>query len=262
MRGGRSKEFPGKHEACRYRELAGIYDRLVGDTAFEMWRNNFERIVARYGISFETACDVACGTGQAAAYLAGLCDRVYGVDQSAEMLDLARARTRGMPVVLLRQSFDELELPEKVGLLTCNFDSLNYLLTEEELGRAFARFAACLSPGSYSVFDMNTERELGSEWGDDLLVHRLDGAVSIWETGWDGDLRISTVRMTNFIRRPDGLYEASEEVHRERSYSLELVVNLLRESGFDRVDALDAKDLAGVDDRTRRIQFVARRRGP
>ncbi len=258
MRDRKRKAPPGGTPANPYREVAEIYDRLVGDTAFELWRENFEQLQARYGISFETACDVACGTGHAVEYLAGSCRKVYGTDISREMLDRARARTKSMPVVLLEQAFDELELPEKVELVTCNFDSLNYLLTEEDLGTAFARFAACLVTGGYCVFDMNTTRELEQEWGNELLVHWLEGAVSIWETEWDEELRINTLHMTNFIRRANGLYERSEEVHRERSYDLDLVVGLVEDAGFGMVEAFDAKDLGGVSAETRRVQFVAR----
>lgn len=243
-----------------YRELAEIYDRLVGDTAFVMWRENFEQLVARYGMTFDVACDAACGTGHALAWLAGFCNRAYGTDASTEMLELAGERTAGMPVVLLHQAFEELDLPEAVDVLTCNFDSLNYLLTEDELGEAFARFAACLSPDGYCVFDMNTTRELEVEWGNELLVHWLEGAVSVWETEWDAKLRINTLRMTNFIRRAGNLYEMSEEVHKERSYDLDVVLGLLARAGFGRADAFDAKDLGGVSRDTRRVQFVARLR--
>jgi len=242
-----------------YREIAGIYDELVGNTAFECWRENFVRLADRYGIGFRVCADIACGTGLAAQYLSSVCERVYGVDISPWMLEVARGREYSSEVIFLEQSFTGLQLPEKVELITCNFDSLNYILEEKELAGTLRRFAKSLEIDGYLVFDINTTRELAEGWGDDVLFHRLSGSFSVWETSWDPEARTSTVRMTNFIKADDRTYSMSEEVHRERAYDHELLFKYLRKAGFSKVDAFDAKDLGGVGEDTRRVQFVARK---
>lgn len=50
-----------------------------------------------------TVADLGCGTGQVAAALAPCVARVIGVDRSAEMLEAAAARTRGLANVELRR---------------------------------------------------------------------------------------------------------------------------------------------------------------
>lgn len=242
-----------------YREIANIYDELVGNTAFECWLENFVRIVERYGIGFRVCADVACGTGLAAQYLSRVCERVYAVDISHWMLEVARGREYSSEVIFLEQPFTGLQLPEKVDLVTCNFDSLNYLLEEKELAETLRRFAKSLKPDGYAIFDMNTTRELANEWGDDVLLHRLSNAFSVWETSWDAEARVNTVRMTNFIEADDHTYSMSEEIHRERAYDLELLFRYMRKAGFSKVDAFDAKDLGGVGEDTRRVQSVARK---
>lgn len=251
----RAKEQDG--EPAPYRDLALIYDDLVGNTAFECWKENFEQIENRYGFSFELAADVACGTGQAADYLAGRCLRVYAVDRSARMLEAARRRNDSGKVVFLEQSFDSMELPEPVDLLTCNFDSLNYITEEGELAEALRRFYLALKPEGHAVFDMNTTRELAGEWGTHVGLHRTPGGLSIWESCWDGGTRTNTLRMTNFINVKENTYRMSEEVHRERSYDTDLVLGLLKAAGFAWSAALDAKGLTAVSQETRRVQFIA-----
>jgi ubiquinone/menaquinone biosynthesis C-methylase UbiE len=242
-----------------YRELALIYDELVGDTAFECWKENHERLVDRYGIKFKVAADVACGTGNAARYLAGTCNRVYGVDVSPEMLEVAGEKVSAPNVVLLEGSFTGFELPEEVDLLTCNFDSLNYLLREEEVARALSRFGRFVRSGGYCIFDMNTTRELEVEWGTSVSLHRVSGAICVWEFDWDPEMRTSTLMMTNFFKLGNGLFRMSEEVHRERSYETDIILGLLNDAGFSRADAFDARDLTGVNEQTRRVQFIARK---
>lgn len=259
IRMGKSRMKRADDSHRPYRELSLIYDELVGDTAFECWKDNFEGLASRHGINFETAADVACGTGHAAGYLAGSCTTVYAVDASPEMLEVARSKMRAKNIVFLEQSFTELELPEPVDLLTCNFDSLNYLLREEDLQDALVRFARNLRMGGYCVFDMNTTRELEVEWGTAAFVHRVSRGMAVWESEWDPDSRTNTLRMTNFIRLRNGLYSLSEETHRERSYDTDFVLGLVFRAGFTWAEARDARDMTGVGEETRRVQFVARR---
>lgn len=247
-----------------YRALASIYDELVGQTAFECWLENFDRLTRKNGVRFRTAADVACGTGLAAEHLAALCERVYAVDISSEMLEVASARHGRRNISYLCQGFTELELPEKVDLLTCNFDSLNYLTDERDLAEAFTRFAGSLNSGGWAIFDMNTCRQLEAGSGEAVLVHRLQGAFSVWESSWDPSSRINTVKMTNFVEEPGGRYVMTEETHRERAYDLEYIREALLGAGFSSVEAFDAKGLSRPDGDTRRVQFVARvhSRGP
>jgi len=240
-----------------YRELARLYDELVGHAAFDCWRENFERLANRYSLQFETACDMACGTGLAAAYLAARCSRVYAVDISESMLEVARSRAGSADIVFLARSFTTLDLPEPVDLVTCNFDSLNYLTDERDLREALRRFASSLAPGGHVMFDMNTARELELGLGEAVLVHRVEGGMSIWESSWDPAERVNTLDMTNFLRRPDGLFELGAETHRERCYDLEVIADAVLDAGFVRLEAFDARGLAQVGPDTRRVQFLA-----
>ncbi len=242
-----------------YGDLALMYDELVGDVAFDCWRENFERLSRRYELAFDVAADIACGTGQAARYLASRCVRVYAVDKSRRMLDVAMMERGRENIIYMRQDFTGLELPERVGLLTCNFDSLNYAANETVLRETLRRFAASLREGGYALFDVNTSRQLEVGGIPIVMVHRTEAGISIWESSWDGKTRTNTLRMTNMLRRTDGLYTMSEEWHREHCYGPEVVITALRDAGFERVDALDANGLSRPGDETRRIQFVARR---
>lgn len=67
--------------------------------------------IARRIGSVESAIDVCCGTGAAMAQLCAICThRVVGVDTSAGMLEIARARLAGEPKAELVRA-DALDLP-------------------------------------------------------------------------------------------------------------------------------------------------------
>ena len=113
-----------------YNALARTYDALLGTRFFLQLRRTFEQLVRRYGIRFASVADVPCRSGTFVRYLrqSGV-PTVYGVDRSPAMLCLAMTRNLGNGARFLHQDFARLQLPQPVELITCNFDSLNYLLT-------------------------------------------------------------------------------------------------------------------------------------
>jgi ubiquinone/menaquinone biosynthesis C-methylase UbiE len=92
------------------------------------------------------ALDAACGTGRHAAYLASLGHTVIGVDESPEMLAVARAK---LPAGELRQGrLDELPLADdSVDLVVCSLA----LVHVPDLAAVFAEVARVLRPGGHLV---------------------------------------------------------------------------------------------------------------
>ena len=200
-----------------YEEVATLYDNLVGDFAFENWLPNFKRLEKAFGLDLDACADVACGTGKVLAYLAGRGARAYGVDGSEHMLSIAAERTRGMGVGLFRQDMRRLCLPRRVSLVTCNTDSLNYLLEEEDLAGTLAGFHRALEPGGCAVFDMNTINQLSGQKDRHIWKMREGNVRLYWRSGYDEETCIATLEMRHVVESPRGnrLYR---EVHRERGY--------------------------------------------
>lgn len=239
-----------------YGEVASLYDSLVGDAAFENWKVVFERLSKIFHLEIGTCADIACGTGQVLGYLAERGARVYGVDLSRQMLEIAGRRTAGTGVTLLRQDMRRLRLPEKVDLVTCNTDSLNYLLDEDDLRRTLRGFGDSLKPGGYALFDMNTAFQLKGQQDGTIWKMREANVRMYWRSGYDEASDTAILEMRHVIESPAGnrLYL---EVHRERSYRHEVVEGLLCEAGFTDVFAWDAAGLGAVCEGTRRIVFLA-----
>jgi SAM-dependent methyltransferase len=130
------------------------------------------------------------------------------------MLEEAERRTRGLKVELLRQDLRQLALPEKVDLLTCNADSLNYLLEEGELLLSLARFRENLRPGGYAVFDVNTPYQLMGQEDGATWEMRLGDMRMYWRSRYDLGSGIATLEMRHVEEGPDGEL-CYREVHRE-----------------------------------------------
>ncbi len=143
--------------AIPYSRLATDYDATIGIPFFHQTRDLFERLFRKYGIRFRSAADIGCGTGLFARYLKVSRDiNVFAVDLSEPMLRVAQRNCRGTNVVLLRQDIRCLRLPHPVDLITANFDTLNHILSNQDLLRTLKRVAKNLNPGGHFIFDVVT----------------------------------------------------------------------------------------------------------
>jgi SAM-dependent methyltransferase len=139
-----------------YAWFAKLYDEAIGFAAYPVVRDAVSRSLDRYRLHPRVVADIGCGTGLLLPYLASLASRVYAVDRSPAMLRLAAVRSRGLPVMILCQDLRRLALPEHADLITCTFDTLNYLLSEDELLRTLNRFRRNLAGGGMLLFDIVT----------------------------------------------------------------------------------------------------------
>jgi len=145
---GRARVVPS------YGGLARYYDLILGDPFFADLRRMFERVVRHHQIPFSSAADVGCGTGTFVRYLGGRRIPVFGVDREPEMLRRAIEKNTGTGARFFLQDLRDLHLPQPVELITCTFDSLNYLLTHRDLRAALRGFRRNLSPGGHAIFDL------------------------------------------------------------------------------------------------------------
>ncbi|MFQ6102215.1 MAG: class I SAM-dependent DNA methyltransferase [Anaerolineae bacterium] len=140
-----------------YEILSTLYD-VAGWGAFaERMAGRVLALAAEHGLS-ETRhiVDIACGTGIAVAKFAEVGYRVTGVDRSPQMLAQARKRvaeTGLQGVRLVEADMRDFALGEPAELVTCMYDSLNYLLEEADLAAAFRCAAAVLRGGGLYIFD-------------------------------------------------------------------------------------------------------------
>lgn len=219
-------------------------------------------VLDQHGGGAGTLADVACGAGEFAVTMARRGLTVTGIDQSPEMLALARATADrgGVQVTWLEQDMRELRLPEPVDVATCLYDSLNYLVDEGELRRGISAIAASLRPRGLFLFDMNTVRGLATRWGNRIwIIQDSEDAFEANQSEFDYDTGIATLRVNAFLHRPNDLYERVREVHRERGYPIPAIDAALEAGGFEVLGRWSSATFEPVRAETERVFYAARR---
>jgi len=219
-------------------------------------------VLEQHGSGARTLADVACGAGEFAVAMARRGLRVTGIDQSPEMLALARASAErsGVEIAWLEQDMRELRLPEPVDAATCLYDSLNYLVDDGELRRAMQAIAGALRPRGLFLFDMNTLRGLATRWGNRVwIIQDTDDAFEADESEFDYDSGVATLRVNAFLQRPNDLYERVREVHRERGYPIPAIDAALEGGGFEVLGRWSGPSFEAVTPESARVFYAARR---
>jgi SAM-dependent methyltransferase len=142
---------PAMNEA--YDRWADYYDIGEGD------REPFLRFYAsllRPGD--RSVLDIGCGTGVIAADLAGRiaqaghAPRVVGLDVSSAMLEIARTRHPGLEWV--HGDMRDLPVQGRFDLITCCFNSLQFMRSDAELAQAFRAAREHVAEGGRYAFDL------------------------------------------------------------------------------------------------------------
>lgn len=209
--------------------------------------------------------DLCCGTGTAALMFAEGGYEVTGLDGSGEMLKMARQKAsyKNLPVKFIRQNLPKFDIKtggkiKKFDLITCYYDSLNYLLKESELKQCFKSVHAHLNPNGLFIFDMNTFHAFKQNWAKTYAGCYEDIA---WIFESKIDKKKKTAELTaNFFLKKNNLWENFTEVHSEKAYSNTVIKKLLTQSGLQSVGLYKCFKFKKADVKTNRIVIVARKK--
>jgi len=243
-----------------YQDYARVYD-ASGQLAFSLKMITYlGRLLERHPAPGQTMLDLACGTGTVAISQAQAGWRVYGIDGSAEMLAQARAKadSTGATVLWSQQDMRHFHLPQRISLATCLYDSINYMLTNDDLLAVFRRVFSVLAPGGLFLFDMNTAWALATVWDDVTYFTDSNDLAMVMQSKFDDRRQRANVLVTCFERVGE-LYRKIVEQHTEQAYPLEQVATLLMDAGFKVEAYYDCFTFGPPDEETLRIMWVARK---
>ncbi len=174
--------------------------------------------------------DVACGTGSLLTHLAAGVERAVGVDRSPGMI--RRAAAKADSARFLVGTMTALPLRERFDLVLCLYDSLNYLLGEGELHRAFTEARRVAADGAAYLFDLNDREAYESIWGDKepFEAEISEGRVVI-HTVWDGESRIGEAEVEVTVGRGEERRRTVSK-HVQRWHRPERINELLAAAGW------------------------------
>ena len=236
------------------RDFAAAYNESWAFWGPKVWPF-LSKLVARRNRNAHTWLDLCCGTGSLLKLACEAGFEAVGLDLSRHQL--AHARRNAPNAKLVRADVRSFSLPRTFDVVTCLFDSLNYLTTKKSLERAFRNARRHLSDGGLFAFDMNTLEGLRTQWRRTIVLRAADRTI-INETSFDQKRSLGHCRITGFVRE-GRLYRRFEEEHIERGYMPGEIEGLLRRVGLA-FTKYDGHTLTRRTKNSARLLYVCRKR--
>lgn len=215
-----------------YDNMAWFYNRYWGGRYINKLYPVLERLLFNRIPAQASILDLCCGTGQLAAHLTDHGYRVFGVDNAAAMLDYARINAPGAHFI--HSDAKSFILPEQVHAVLSTFDSLNHVLSREELTAVFQAVHRALCPGGLFLFDLNMEEAFRQKWKGSFRIdepdHQLSAHSRYNARNRTGKLEVKMARLL------DGQWHRSKATFLEHCFEEDEVTQALAEAGFTIVE--------------------------
>lgn len=244
----------GSETIAAYDALANAYDRHWGPVAVRDFMPVVERIVLSQIAPGATVLDACCGTGHLAAWLLDRGYRVMAFDASPAMVARAKRNARGAELLVadIRRFGSRCQCDAAL----CTFDSLNHLLSLDDLACAMSNVAAALRPGGWFLFDMNTPEAFAGRHGEMFAFVEAD-EVCVVRVEYQAAGGRGIYNVTLFVNA--GPWSRYDLRLVQRSYHNGEVLAAVEEAGFADLHAYDAVTDLGMDGHEGRRVYVCRR---
>ena len=304
-----------------YSSFSRIYDLCMDNVPYDEWAERIVELLRRNGVpDGGIVAELGCGTGNISRRLRDAGYDVIGIDASEEMLMVAQDKEyerladwydtleendplrENDPdsdteceapdgrITYLCQDIRSFELYGTTAAIVSVCDTLNYLLTKEDLRQTFSLVNNYLDREGVFCFDLKTRRYYEKVLGNRVRVEDYEEATLIWDNAFDGKTGRNEYRLTMFLRddlsdesgnsgivtkgsagysaesagnrRRDAEgsehYTRQDELHVQMAYDLEEIKELLKESGMTFVAAYDAYTERPATDASERIVIIAK----
>jgi SAM-dependent methyltransferase len=205
-----------------YTSFAWAYDVIVPSPAPPQPEE-----VGRLLAGRRTIVDVGCGTGRHAEFLASRGFSVVGIDSSAQMLEVARARSSGATFEL--GDLFSWRPPASVDGVLCR-GVLNDIIEEGERQRAVESLFSMLRDGGLLVLSVREVEKTRVRYGREPVVTRSEEGVFFrTERRFVGDVVVVEETLSSADARADHRFEM-------KPWSLSEVDERAAAAGFTRVE--------------------------
>jgi SAM-dependent methyltransferase len=223
-----------------YDDFAWFYNRYWNEEFHGLAFPILERIWLPHLPPKARVLDICCGTGHLAGLLTARGMAVTGIDLSERMI--AHARENVPAAEFHVASAGDFRVLGRFDGAVSTFDSLNHLLSLEELQACICRVAKALKPRATFAFDILLEAAYTTNWADAFSIVREDHVLVLAGSGFDVRTRVAHCRITMF-RLIESQWKRSDVEVLERCYTTPEIDAALSNAGFIDTAFYYARDL-------------------
>lgn len=243
-----------------FSKFAQFYDEFMLKLVnYDAWVEYVIDIWDFFNLKPKIILDLACGTGIPSLILLKKGYQVIGVDKSREMLEIFKSKMENYSnlknrLTIIESDIVDFNLDTQVDAAVSFYDSINYLLTEQDLEKCFSLVYKFLKEEGIFCFDMNTIFVLEKFWANNRFERESESLKTIWENKFDKKLKISTLYLKCYLKNKKEFFT---EIHQERGYEYKTIIKLLKKVGFRKIKIFQHLTFLPAKKDSLRVMFVA-----
>ena len=236
-----------------YKKSAKIYDKILSHVDYADWAAYIIEIASEHQLEPIHFLDIACGTGSFLNELTQENLVLYGIEISDEMLKYAKSKLSD-EVVLKQGDMLNFELNKKFDLITCLFDSINYLPELNDISKFINHASKYLLDNGILIFDAVSQKACKHYFGNYTESDIVDNIEYTRYCHYDFD---SNVQITEFTFNENN--QLFYEEHHQYIYTFTEIINEIGKSDLSLIAAYSDFEFDELNRDTDRAHFVLKR---
>lgn len=246
----------------QYTDFASVYDTFMDNIPYSEWCSYLAELLWDNQIEGGAIVELGCGTGNAAMNMIQHGYRVYGIDNSKSMLNIALQKRSKEFRHILHYSLQDMRsfsLPHSVKAMYSICDSMNYLTKRDDFIKALRCVRENLSSNGIFVFDLKTLYFYENILGDSTFADVREKCSYIWENHFNHRTHMNWYRLNIFTKKDSRYYRRFKEIHQQRAYTQEEIRDIIQASGLKLVHVYDAFSFDEPKPDSERLYYIVRK---
>lgn len=243
-----------------YKTFAFVYDEVMDPSLYNEWLAFSKRHLPD---GTKRILELACGTGALACDFARDGYDVTALDLSEEMLSVAseRAEEEGVAVQFVQGDMMELSEVGTYEAITCFSDSLCYMPDQQSVQQVFDTTYEALEEGGTFIFDVHSIFQVDEVFPEYSYHYQTDDFAFLWDSYPGPEQHSIEHHLTFFVKEKpeDQSFIRHDELHEERTYSLENYFMMLESANFSDIKMYGDFTDESPSENTTRWFFVCRK---
>jgi len=236
-----------------YTILADYYDRFMEHVPYEDWAEYISEIISEFHPAAKRVLDLSAGTGSFIAHWPENSFDWLAADLILPMIRRCRKKNPGVPALVMEAAQPALR-PGRFDTVLFLYDSVHYLLAENEVSGFLLSAHTLLRSGGLLVFDVVTpqacQREFGNyseiEWFDDIEIQR--------HSWFETDTKKQYTRLSFNLEKGTG-----EELHVQQIRTVSEWDRIISGAAFETLGKFDNFTFDPANRRTDRVHYVLKK---
>ncbi len=250
-----------KEDTKIYHVFAKYYDDFMEHVNYDEWVNFvLNQYHKKFKKSPQSILELACGTAGISTRLVKKGLNVDAADVSSEMLKVASQKPF-KPKLFQADLLSQIK--KKYDFILLLFDSINYLLKDEEIGQLLENVQQSLNDEGMFIFDISTKKNCEKNFDGFIDIKDSENEYIVHQSDLDYSSYIQTTKLTFFLKK-DYLFSRKDEIHKQKIYKVKEITSLIFMSNLNLIgiysiekeENLLRKDTETLDNLYARLFFV------